>query len=79
MQQQKDKSRARVISGRLIEIDKKNHRILVEYKEGSNLMPETFSTQDWDDEDYEQLKAYLDKDIKVHAQDHEVTDWEPSK
>jgi hypothetical protein len=77
--QQEDKSSARVISGRLIEIDKKNHRILVEYKEGLNLIPETFSTQDWDDEDYEQLGAYLDKDIKLHVQGQKVSEWESSK
>jgi hypothetical protein len=77
MQHREDKSR--IVSGRLREIDKKNHRILVECTEGSNSISETFSTQDWDDEDYEQLRAYLDKDIKVHLQEHEVSDWEPSK
>jgi len=77
--QHEDKSSARVISGRLREIDKKDHRILVEYKDGLNLIPGTFSTQDWDDEDYEQLGAYLDKDIKVHVQGQKVSEWEPSR
>ena len=69
-------SSARVIFGRLIEIDKKSHCITLEYKEDQEWTTENFGTGDWTDEDYAQIRDALGDDISLTVEDSRALSWD---
>lgn len=78
-EEQHEWSRARIIFGRLIEIDKTHQSITLEYKKGDEWTSEEFSTKEgWTEQDYDDLLQEVGNDINLTVVDHEATDWEPS-
>jgi hypothetical protein len=74
---EKKRPTARVITGKLIEVDKLHSRIVVEYRQGDEWKSETLSTENWSNEKYQQLRGQLDREIKVTVEGQEVREWEP--
>jgi hypothetical protein len=73
-----DWTSARIIFGRLIEIDKVRKCVTVEYKdEDDKWITESFSTDDWDDEDYQEIRGALGEDINLTVEDNTALDWDP--
>jgi len=77
-EEQEGWSRARIVFGRLIEIDKKDESITLEYKDGINWTSESFSTKDFSDEDYDKLNDVLGEDVEITVKDHQVTLYDVS-
>jgi hypothetical protein len=78
-QQKEEKwSRARVVFGRLIEVDKKRQCIVVEYKERGEWSSEEFTTKGCTDADYDELRALIDSDVTIDVEDHQITSYGPS-
>lgn len=71
-----DWSEARVIFGKLIGINKKASQLTIEYKDGESWEEETFSLEDWTDEDYDGLLEKIGEDITLTVVDHSATNWE---
>jgi len=72
-----DWSEARSIFGKLVGINKKDQTLSIEYKSpNGEWETETFSTEDFTDEQYEGLRRSLGNDITVNVVDDTVDSWE---
>ena len=72
-----DWSEARSIFGKLVGINKKDQTLSIEYKSpNGEWETETFSTEDFTDEQYEGLRRSLGGDITVNVVDDAVDSWE---
>jgi len=70
-------SEARSIFGKLVGINKKDQTLSIEYKSpNGEWETETFSTEDFTDEQYEGLRRSLGNDITVNVVDDTVESWE---
>jgi hypothetical protein len=74
-----DWTTARVIFGTLTGIDKQQEEITLEYKDGDEWINDTFSTDGWTEDDYQELRGALGKDINVTVEDSTVLEWVPAR
>jgi hypothetical protein len=75
-QEEEQWQNAEVIFGRLVGVYKSSQRIAVEYKADDDWVTTQFSTQGLTDEDYDELKERLGRDIELRVVDNKVEDWE---
>ena len=72
--------RARIVTGRLIEIDRTSKLVKVQHKngDGNKWITESFRTPDsWDLFDYEAIKVALGQEIELVTEDNRVLEWKP--
>ena len=73
-------SNARLVTGRLVEIDRANHLVRIRHKDESEKewVTESFRTPDsWDLFDYDAIKVALGQEIELVTEDNSVLEWRP--
>jgi len=72
-------SKARIITGRLVEVDKANKRLKIQHKnDGQEWITETFHAPErWDGWDWKAIRVALGEKVELTVEDENALGWKP--